>query len=87
MAPGVGAMAHIGKMIKAEFERMPRSYTVARFARQLNCRRGNIHDIFKRETIDTELLERISRLLGHDFFRDLSDELSRERTADRPGVR
>lgn len=78
----IDPMVHIGNLIKARFERMPRSYTVARFARQLHCRRGNIYDIFKRETIDTELLKRISKALNHDFFRDLSADLSAGERSD-----
>jgi hypothetical protein len=30
--------------------------------------RGNVHNIFKRTSTDTELLERIGMLLDHDFF-------------------
>ncbi len=67
-------MLHIGALIKKEFQNQPRSHTVAWFARQLNCNRGNIYDIFGRSAIDTQLLMRISLVLGHDFFRDLSNQ-------------
>ena len=48
--------------------------TVAWFARKLNCNRQNVYDIFKRTTIDTELLMRISVILQMDFFKVYSSE-------------
>lgn len=63
-------------MIKRVFESKPRGYTVNLFAAQLNCDRTNIYSIFRRRTIDTELLSRISRVLDHDFFRELSDDMN-----------
>lgn len=67
-------MIHIGKNIEYELRRQERS--VAWFARKLFCNRQNVYDIFKRESIDTTLLRRISTILGHDFFKDLSDSMS-----------
>lgn len=67
-------MIHIGKLIEEELRRQERS--VAWLARKLFCQRQNIYDIFKRESIDTTLLKRISSVLGHDFFRDLSDDMA-----------
>lgn len=60
-------MIHIGKLIEAELRRQERS--VAWFARNLPCERTNVYDIFKRRSIDTEMLLRISIVLRHDFFR------------------
>jgi hypothetical protein len=34
----------------------------------LHCDRTNVYDIFKREGIDTRLLERISIILNRNFF-------------------
>jgi len=67
-------MVHIGKQIETELRRQERS--VAWFARNLYCERTNVYDIFKRKSIDTELLLRISIILRHDFFRYYRDELS-----------
>lgn len=69
-------MIHIGKLIEAELRRQERS--VAWFARSLPCERTNVYDIFKRRSIDTEMLLRISVVLRHDFFRYYTEE-----TADR----
>lgn len=69
-------MIHIGKLIERELRRQERS--VSWFARNLYCERSNVYDIFKRRSIDTELLLRISRLLGHNFF----EEYARDAAAD-----
>lgn len=57
---------HIGTLIKVELERQER--TVSWFARKLNCDRSNIYKLFRRSTIDTELLLRISTILHYNFF-------------------
>ena len=68
-------MVHIGKAIKAELERQERSVTW--FAKKLYCERTNVYSIFKRESIDTELLLRISIVLHRNFFMDYIEELSK----------
>ena len=57
---------HIGEHIKSELQRQER--TVVWFARKLSCNRQNVYDIFRRNTIDTELLLRISLALHTNFF-------------------
>ena len=57
---------HIGNLIKIELDRQER--TVSWFARKLNCDRSNVYKLFKRSTIDTELLLRVSITLNHNFF-------------------
>lgn len=59
-------MVHIGEIIKAELSRQERS--ISWFARKLYCDRSNVYDIFKRKSIDTDLLMRISIILNHNFF-------------------
>ncbi|MCX4331449.1 MAG: XRE family transcriptional regulator [Muribaculaceae bacterium] len=61
--------------IKTVFDRQPKHVTVVWFARQLNCRRNNVYDIFRRPTIDTELLARISKILNHNFFKEIADDI------------
>lgn len=70
---------NIGARIKARFDLEPKAHTVAWFARQLNCHRVNVYDIFRRNTIDTELLMRISVILRYDFFKDLSAQFEAEK--------
>ena len=57
---------HIGKEIKTELERQERG--VSWLAEKLHCDRTNVYNIFKRQGIDTRLLERISIILNRNFF-------------------
>ena len=63
---------HIGNLIQEELKRPGRSVTW--FAEQLFYTRPHIYKIFSKATIDTGLLQRISRILNHDFFLDLSKD-------------
>lgn len=60
------AKVHIGKKIKEVWKASRLKGT--EFADMINKDRQVIYDIFKRETIDTGLLESISKVLNHDFF-------------------
>lgn len=64
----------IGQLIKSELERQERS--VSWFARHLSCDRSNVYRIFAKDNLDTELLIRVSVILNHDFFADISNSLS-----------
>ena len=61
-------MTHIGQIIEKELHRQERSVTW--FARRLYCDRTNI---FRRQSLDTELLLRISIILEYNFFQIYSD--------------
>lgn len=56
---------HIGKLIEEELHQQERSITW--FARKMYCDRTNVYKIFKRKSIDTELLMRISFILKKLF--------------------
>ena len=73
MVPPFYTMIHIGTLIKEELQRQERSVTW--FANKLCCERTNIYSIFKRESIDTALLLRISSILHHNFFQYYIKEL------------
>ena len=62
----------IGKLIEEELHRQERSVTW--FANKLYCDRTNTYKIFKRQSIDTELLLRISQVLHVNFFEYYSRE-------------
>lgn len=66
-------MKPIGILIKEELERQERS--ISWFARKLSCDRSNVYRLFQKESIDTNLLARISILLGRDFFSELSQNI------------
>lgn len=65
---------HIGEEIKKELQRQERS--ASWLARRINCDRTNVYNIFKRKTIDTELLMTISHALKVDFFARYSKDLT-----------
>jgi hypothetical protein len=57
---------HIGTIIKQVMKTQGRSPSW--LAKQLGCERANIYDIYKRQYIDTHLLQKISEILSYDFF-------------------
>lgn len=63
-------MQHIGQLILEELIRQER--TPAWLSAKLGCDRTNAYKILKKSSIDTALLMRISQVLKHDFFHDLS---------------
>ena len=60
---------HAGEKIKEYFAIT--GLSVSEFARRLHCHRQNVYDIFKRKTIDVTLLQRISKVLEHDFVSEI----------------
>ena len=60
------ATVHIGKKIKDVLSQKPIS--VVEFAEKINKTRTVVYDIFKRNSIDSSLLSKISKVLDHDFF-------------------
>ena len=57
---------HIGEMIRAAMKNEGRS--TQWLAEQLHCNRSNIYKIYKRTSINTELLQHIERILQVDLF-------------------
>ncbi|MBR2638050.1 MAG: XRE family transcriptional regulator [Bacteroidaceae bacterium] len=59
-------VVHIGTAIRNELLRQERSITW--LSKKLFCDRSNVYDIFKRQSIDSLLLLRISIILEYNFF-------------------
>ena len=57
---------HIGKKIKEEVYKQ--NIAVSVFAKKINRSRNVVYDIFERESIDTDLLNKIGKVLNCDFF-------------------
>ena len=74
-------MAHIGQIIREELKLQGR--TVTWLAKAINCDRTNIYNIFERESIDTNLLARISKALNRNFFEILTQELNSDPKASK----
>lgn len=64
---------HVGNRIKAVLDEQGRS--ASWLASKIPCERTNMYDIFKREDVSVALLYKVSTILGHDFFMELSEEL------------
>ena len=56
---------HIGSLIEGKLKE--KSMTVTGLADKINRERTTVHDIFKRKSIDIELLIEISKALDYDF--------------------
>ena len=69
-------MKPIGELIKEELKRQERS--VSWFARQLCCDRSNVYRIFQKNSIDTNILTRISIILHRNFFKELAEEINQK---------
>lgn len=67
---------HVGRKIRKELRRQER--TVAWFARKICCSRANAYKIFEKDNLDIKLLFNISKILGYNFFSDISEEMCKE---------
>ena len=63
---------HIGTRIKQVLKEKHKPVTW--LAKEINCERTNIYNVFSRKDIRTGLLQRLSLVLEHDFFKELSQE-------------
>jgi hypothetical protein len=57
---------HIGEKIKAKAAELRLGPT--EFSKLIHTSKQNVHQIYKRKSIDTELLKKISEALEFDFF-------------------
>lgn len=64
---------HVGKMVKRELKAQGR--TVVWLARTINMERSSIYKIFERNSLSVDLLIRISLVMNHDFFKDISEKI------------
>lgn len=67
-------MIHAGQLIERTLHEQGRTVTWFRYPTMLHTPQC-LQDI-RKENIDIHLLWRISCILGHDFFRDLSDSIN-----------
>lgn len=68
-------MVNIGQVIKEELERQGRS--VGWLAKQLGRSRSVVYRFVANNSMDTDVLANISRVLHRDFFKDLSDDIAK----------
>jgi hypothetical protein len=67
---------HIGQRIKEVLEQQHKPVTW--LAKEINCERTNVYNIFARKDINTGLLTKLGVILGHNFFQELSEEFFKE---------
>lgn len=60
---------HIGQLIRQQLEE--RRMAITDFAAMLHYERTNVYKIFKRKSIDVELLIRVSEILQYDFLAEV----------------
>lgn len=63
---------HLGKLILAKLKE--KKVSKSEFARRINKSRQNVQDIFKRESLDTNLLLEINKALNFNFFEVLAGQ-------------
>ena len=64
---------HIGSIIQAQLKADHRS--VGWLAREIHCSRNHVYKIFKRPSLDTDLLLHISKAMQFNFFRYYTAEI------------
>lgn len=57
---------HIGNILRERLKEDGRS--VVWLARELGCHRTNVYNLFEKYSIDTQQLQRISVVMGFNFF-------------------
>lgn len=67
----------IGQEIKKEMKRQ--NFGVTKMSKELGTNKKRIYRIFAKNSIDTELLFKVSIVLKHDFFKLYSDEFADKR--------
>ena len=73
---------HVGERIKEVLDEQGRS--ASWLASKIPCERTNMYDIFKREDVSVALLFKVSSILGHDFFLEISEELHKSHEEKSP---
>ena len=74
----------IGQIIQEHVEAEKMEITA--FAKAIHKERSNVYDIFKRSSIDTELLKKIGHVLRYDFFQDLLEPETKQMLMREKGV-
>lgn len=66
---------HVGQKIVSVLKEDGRS--IAWFAERMNSDRSNMYKILARPHLNSEFILRASRILKHDFFKDISEWMNR----------
>jgi len=75
----ISFMEPIGELVRQELKAQER--TIAWFARKLCIDRSNVYRLFQKNSVDTDLLMRISIVLNKDFFSILARGLEEKQNS------
>ena len=67
---------HVGKLIRERFKEEGKS--VVWLAQELGCHRTNVYNIFEKNSLDTNILRRISIIMQHNFFDYLQEDTQKQ---------
>lgn len=66
---------HVGSLVRTELLRQQKS--VSWLAEQLGIQRPNCYRILNAQSLQSELLCRLCRVMQHDFFLEISQQISK----------
>lgn len=75
---------HIGELIRIRSKELRIGPT--ELGAKIETSKQNVYGIFKRKSIDTELLSKICKALDYDFFKDLSASLDGQYSSTMAGL-
>lgn len=67
-------MIHVGSIIKETLKKKGKSVTW--FANEMCCTRTNVYKIFRKKSIDTDIIWRASQVLECNLFELISNKLN-----------
>jgi hypothetical protein len=67
---------HVGKLIRERLKEEGKS--VVWLAQELGCHRTNVYNIFEKNSLDTNILRRISIIMRHNFFDYLQEDTQKQ---------
>jgi len=67
---------HVGKLIRERLKAEGKS--VVWLAQELGCHRTNVYNIFEKNSLDTNILRRISIIMQYNFFDYLQEDTQKQ---------
>lgn len=65
---------HLGTLVRRKMRE--RGISINEFAKAIHCDRTNVYNIFKRKSMDVQLVVRISNALNYDFLQYYHQEIN-----------
>ena len=71
---------HLGTIVKQKMKE--RKISINEFAEAIHCDRTNVYNIFKRKSMDIQMIVRISNALNYDFLQYYHQEIKNKNNAN-----